>query len=79
MHKNRIHNAYKPIYNKKYAAFMNTKSIKKQIRLIEKELAKLNFVQEELSNEVILNASKIFLFSSNKSILAEPVINSKTK
>lgn len=31
------------------------KSIKKQIRLIENELAKLNFVQEELSNEVIKN------------------------
>ena len=50
----------------------DAKDIKKKIREIEKELAKLNYNQEELSNEIILNLD--FARANMKSLIYDQAI-----
>ena len=77
----RIANKVKSIYVGVYSEELYTvllkqvidaKDIKKKIREIEKELAKLNYNQEELSNEVILNLD--FARANMKSLIYDQAI-----
>lgn len=77
----RIANKVKSIYVDVYSDELYTvllkqvkdaKDIKKKIREIEKQLAKLNYSQEELSNEVILNLD--FARANMKSLIYDQAI-----
>ena len=77
----RIANKVKSIYVGVYSEELYTvllkqvkdaKDIKKKIREIEKELAKLNYNQEELSNEVVLNLD--FARANMKSLIYDQAI-----
>lgn len=77
----RIANKVKSIYVGVYSEELYTvllrqikdaKDIKKKIREIEKELAKLNYNQEELSNEVILNLD--FARANMKSLIYDQAV-----
>ena len=77
----RIANKVKSIYVGVYSEELYTvllrqvkdaKNIKKKIREIEKELAKLNYNQEELSNEIILNLD--FARANMKSLIYDQAI-----
>ena len=77
----RIANKVKSIYVGVYSEELYTvllrqvkdaKDIKKKIREIEKELAKLNYNQEELSNEIILNLD--FARANMKSLIYDQAI-----
>ena len=77
----RIANKVKSIYVGVYSDELYTvllkqvkdaKDIKKKIREIEKQLAKLNYSQEELSNEVILNLD--FARANMKSLIYDQAI-----
>ena len=77
----RIANKVKSIYVGVYSEELYTvllrqvkdaKDIKKKIRKIEKELAKLNYNQKELSNEVILNLD--FARANMKSLIYDQAI-----
>ena len=74
---NKVKSIYVGIYSEElYTVLLkqvkDAKDIKKEIRRIEKELAKLDYNQEELSNEVILNLD--FARANMKSLIYDQAI-----
>ena len=74
---NKVKSTYVGIYSEElYTVLLrqvkDAKDIKKKIREIEKELAKLNYNQKELSNEVILNLD--FARANMKSLIYDQAI-----
>lgn len=74
---NKVKSIYVGVYSEElYIVLLrqvkDAKDIKKKIREIEKELAKLNYNQEELSNEVILNLD--FARANMKSLIYDQAI-----
>ena len=74
---NKVKSIYVGVYSEELYAILlkqvkNAKDIKKKIREIEKDLAKLNYIQEDLSNEVILNLD--FARANMKSLIYDQAI-----
>ena len=74
---NKVKSIYVGVYSEELYTLLlrqvkDVKDIKKKIREIEKELAKLNYNQEELSNEVILNLD--FARANMKSLIYDQAI-----
>lgn len=74
---NKVQSIYVGVYSEElYIVLLrqvkDAKDIKKKIREIEKELAKLNYNQEELSNQVILNLD--FARANMKSLIYDQAI-----
>ena len=74
---NKVKSIYVGVYSEELYAILlkqvkDAKDIKKKIREIEKDLAKLNYIQEDLSNEVILNLD--FARANMKSLIYDQAI-----
>ena len=74
---NKVKSIYVGVYSEELYTIIlrqvkDAKDIKKKIRMIEKELAKLDYNQEELSNEMILNLD--FARANMKSLIYDQAI-----